>query len=67
MNELLETWRNRRHIAAVDIQENSIRLLEIKKQRGGIKILRAYERNYLEVEIAKNIHPFGDNVAPGYS
>ena len=46
MNELLEAWRNRRHIAAVDIQENSMRLLEIKKQRGGIKIVRTYERNW---------------------
>lgn len=46
MNELLEAWRNRRHIAAVDIQENSIRLLEIKKQRVGIKIVRAYERSW---------------------
>jgi len=46
MNELLEAWRNRRHLAAVDIQENSIRLLEIKKQRGGIKIVRAHERNW---------------------
>lgn len=46
MNELLEAWRNRRHIAVVDIQENSIRLLEIKKQRGGIKIVRPHERNW---------------------
>ena len=46
MNKLLESWRNRRHIAAVDIQENAMRLLEIKKQRSGIKIVRAYERNW---------------------
>ena len=53
MKELLEAWRNRRHIAAADIQENSMRLLEIKKQRGGIKIVRAHERNWT----AEGAHP----------
>ncbi len=45
MNEWLEAWRNRRHVATVDIQEHAIHLLEIKKQRSGIKVIRAHEHN----------------------
>ena len=56
MKELIEAWRYRKHIAVLDIHEQFIRLMELKKHRSGIRCIKALERSW-ESEKSPNEQP----------